>query len=173
MEFKEILELIKFVSKSGVSEVNLETGNFKIRIRSESGRSQNVTAPVRQEPGSAQPLPVANRPVNNPSPESAVPTVTEQVIEPVKEIKTEAGSDSLYTLKAPMVGTFYRSPSPDKPPFFNAGDEIKKGQVICIIEAMKLFNEIESDVSGKIVQLLVDDAKPVEFDQPLFLIRKE
>ncbi|MBK6626929.1 MAG: acetyl-CoA carboxylase biotin carboxyl carrier protein [Flavobacteriales bacterium] len=156
MNLAQIQELIKFVAKSGVSEVEIEQKDFKITIKTPAGRKevQVIAAPA---PVYAPPAPVAAAPVAAPAPPPAAPA-------PAKE-------ESRYvTVKAPMIGTFYRAAGPGKPVFVNVGDSIEKGKPICIIEAMKLFNEIESDVSGKIVKVLVDDAKPVEYDQPLFLV---
>lgn len=157
MNLAQIQELIKFVAKSGVSEVEIEQKDFKITIKTPAGRKevQVIAAPA---PAYAPPTPVAAAPVAAPAaPAPAGPA-------PAKE-------ESRYvTVKAPMIGTFYRAPGPGKPVFVNVGDTIEKGKPICIIEAMKLFNEIESEVSGKIVKVLVDDAKPVEYDQPLFLV---
>ncbi len=151
MNKKEIEELIRFVSKAGVSEVSLEQKDFKITIKNSVKYVEHVTAapaPVMH----AAPAAVA------PAPAAAAPAA------PLED------TAKFHTVKSPMIGTFYRSPSPDKPNFVNVGDEIKQGQVICIIEAMKLFNEIESDISGRIVKVLVDNSSPVEYDQPLFLV---
>jgi acetyl-CoA carboxylase biotin carboxyl carrier protein len=159
MNIEEIQDLIKFVAKSGVSEVEIEKKDFKIVIKADKKAKTETIVPV------AQPVTtLAAQPVVQP----VVTTVQPQAETP----KNNSGSDeSKYvTIKSPMIGTFYRSPGPDKPPFVNVGDVVKPGSVICIIEAMKLFNEIESDISGKIVKVLVDDAKPVEYDQPLFLV---
>lgn len=154
MNLNEIQDLIKFVAKSGVSEVEIEQKDFKIVIKASGKASVMATAPVI-----TQQIPMAVAPV-------AAPVAT-----PVAEApKTPAADANLITIKSPMIGTFYRSPGPEKPVFVNVGDTIKKGDKICIIEAMKLFNEIEAEVSGKIVKVLVDDAKPVEYDQPLFLV---
>lgn len=162
MKLNEIQDLIKFVSKSGVSEVELETKEIKIVIRTPKTASQQVVV---------QSAPVITTPVAHVQP------VVNPVSVPVTEAKTttptQTGSkdDSKYvTIKSPMIGTFYRSAGPDKGPFVNVGDEIGTGKTVCIIEAMKLFNEIESDVKGKIVKVLVNDATPVEYDQPLFLV---
>lgn len=164
MKLNEIQDLIKFVAKSGVSEVELETKDVKIIIKTPSskGVKQNELPIVVQTS-----VPTATQ-----IPAPVVPQVPVVPAVATSEIKKEKSSDeSKYiTIKSPMIGTFYRSPSPDKPTFVNIGDEIKQGKVICIIEAMKLFNEIESDTSGKIVKVLVDDASPVEYDQPLFLV---
>lgn len=157
MDIKQIQELIKFVSRSGVNEVAIEQENFKITIKTNQ-------APVYVN--AAIPAPVAAQPV------AAQAVAAPQ---PVAETKAagapEAEDTSKYiTIKSPMIGTFYRSSSPDKPSFVNVGDEVGTGKVVCIIEAMKLFNEIESEVSGRIVKVLVDNASPVEYDQPLFLV---
>lgn len=156
MDIKQIQELIKFVSRSGVNEVAIEQENFKITIKTNQ-------APVYVN--AALPAPVAAQPV-------ATQAVAVQTTAETKAASTpEAEDTSKYiTVKSPMIGTFYRSSSPDKPSFVNVGDEIGTGKVVCIIEAMKLFNEIESEVSGRIVKVLVDNASPVEYDQPLFLV---
>ena len=163
MDLKDIQELIKFVAKSGATEVDLEIDNIKISIKS----------PAKKRRGEVdQPATIIQQ--ENPSTIVAAPTpvvVTTDNPTPVTE-KTNAEDDNsnYITLKASMIGTFYRSTSPEKPPFVNVGDSIGEGDTLCIIEAMKLFNEIESEVSGKIVKVLVDDATPIEFDQPLFLV---
>jgi len=157
MNLKEIQNLIKFVAKSGASEVKLEMDDVKITIRT---GSDNETTIVQQVPVQQAP-PAAAQPVA-PAPAPA---------EHVPASPTPAEDTSKYiTIKSPIIGTFYRKPSPDKPVFVEVGSDIKEGDVLCVIEAMKLFNEIESEVSGKIVKVLVDDASPVEFDQPLFLV---
>lgn len=158
MDIREIQDLIKFVAKSGVSEVSLETDDFKLTVKTETSKSGKETI-VYQVPAEVQ-APVA---VAAPAPASQAPAA------PAPAPKAEAPSNTV-TIKSPMIGTFYRSPGPDKALFVNVGDEIAPGKVICIIEAMKLFNEIESDVKGRIVKVLVDDASPVEYDQPLFLV---
>jgi len=164
MKLNEIQDLIKFVSKNGVSEVELETKEIKIVIRTPKNNTQVVmqAQPMMQQQ-MAQPVqqisqPVHQAPVTNQSQETKAPV-------------NNTSDDSKYiTIKSPMIGTFYRSAGPDKPPFVNVGDEIAAGKTVCIIEAMKLFNEIESDIKGKIVKVLVNDATPVEYDQPLFLV---
>lgn len=160
MNKKEIEELIKFVSKSGVSEVSLETDTVKITIKNAAPRviEQVVTAaPMMQMPVQAAPAPAQVAAAPAPVAAAAAPAASKD--------------ESKYiTVKSPMIGTFYRASSPDKPNFVNVGDEIKAGQVVCIIEAMKLFNEIESEISGRIVKVLVDNSSPVEYDQPLFLV---
>ena len=153
MDIKQIQDLIKFVSRSGVNEVAIEQENFKITIKTnQTPVYVNAALPA---PAAA---PVA-APVTMAAPENASPAAA----------ATEDTS-AYITIKSPMIGTFYRSAGPDKPLFVNVGDEIGTGKVICIIEAMKLFNEIESEVSGRIVKILVDNASPVEYDQPLYLV---
>jgi acetyl-CoA carboxylase biotin carboxyl carrier protein len=157
MDLKEIQNLIKFVSNSGVAEVKLETGDVKITIRTTlEGNSPDITY-VQQAP-MQQAVPQMAPVVQNQTP--ATPAATPAVDESSKHI----------TIKSPMIGTFYRKPAPDKPVFVEVGSSIGKGDVLCVVEAMKLFNEIESEISGKIVKILVDDMSPVEFDQPLFLV---
>ncbi|ULC59658.1 acetyl-CoA carboxylase biotin carboxyl carrier protein [Flaviramulus sp. BrNp1-15] len=158
MDIKEIQNLIKFVAKSGASEVKLEMDDIKITIKT---GSDSETTIVHQVPAPQIPQ-VAATP-------TAVEATTPAATPAPAATKTE--EDSKYiTIKSPIIGTFYRKPSPDKPLFVEVGQTIAEGDVLCIIEAMKLFNEIESEVSGKIVKILVDDASPVEFDQPLFLV---
>lgn len=160
MDIKEIQSLIKFVAKSGASEVKLETDDIKITIRTGPTDSGSERTYVQHIP--MQPAPAAPAPAPAAAAESAP-----------KEATTGAESEesSKYiTIKSPIIGTFYRKPSPDKPAFVEVGDTISKGDVLCVIEAMKLFNDIESEVSGKVVKVLVEDSSPVEFDQPLFLI---
>ena len=167
LDIKEIQELIKFVAKSGVSEVDLEIGEMKISIKTppKKGKGQIETV-VQQIPLAAAPAvtPVAVQS----SPLVAPPAPEVKVESPVTNSDTD---DSKYvTIKSPMIGTFYRKPSPDKDPFINVGDEVNIGTVVCVVEAMKLFNEIESEISGKIIKVLVEDMSPIEFDQPLFLV---
>ncbi len=174
MKLSDIQELIKFVAKSGVSEVELEDKDFKIVIKTPpykrgKGNETETTTVIQQMPVGmpmqqmpVQQMPVqAQQPAPAPQPEAPAATKTEE--------KTEDTSKYV-EIKSPMIGTFYRKPSPDKPPFVNVGDTVNEGDVVCIIEAMKLFNEIESEVSGKIVKVLVEDNSPVEYDQPLFLV---
>jgi acetyl-CoA carboxylase biotin carboxyl carrier protein len=157
MNLNEIQDLIKFVSKAGVSEVEIEKKDFKIIIKSESKVKEQIFVQA-QAPQMVQQVPQAPQ-VSAPAPSNPAP------------VSTASSDDSkLITVKSPMIGTFYRSSSPDKDAFVQVGDTIQKGSPVCIIEAMKLFNEIESEVSGKIVKVLVDDASPVEYDQPLFLV---
>lgn len=152
MDIKQIQELIKFVSRSGVNEVSLEQENFKITIKT----NQNPVYVNAAVPAAAPVAAAPAAPVAAPSPAAAAPATED--------------TSKYITIKSPMIGTFYRSASPEKPSFVNVGDEIGTGKVVCIIEAMKLFNEIESEVSGRIVKILVDNASPVEYDQPLFLV---
>ncbi|WGK65866.1 acetyl-CoA carboxylase biotin carboxyl carrier protein [Croceiramulus getboli] len=161
MDIKEIQNLIKFVAKSGASEVKLEMDDVKITIRTGSGDDREPTI-IHQMPMSApQAAPAA------PAPAAPVAPAEQAPAAPAKEQKED---DKYITVKSPIIGTFYRKPSPDKPVFVEVGDTVSEGDVLCVIEAMKLFNEIESELSGKIVKVLVDDASPVEFDQPLFLV---
>ena len=161
MNIKEIQDLIKFVAKSGVNEVEIEQKDFKIVIKSDDkkGREEKqilvqAAAPI------AQAAPVAAQ---------IAAAAVEAPAAPAAPAAAEENSNYI-TVKSPMIGTFYRSSSPDKPPFVAVGDTIKEGDAICIIEAMKLFNEIEAEVSGKIVKVLVDDSSPVQYDQPLYLV---
>ncbi len=156
MDIKQIQELIKFVHKSGVNEVSIEEKDFKITIKTNQAPTVvNATIP-------------AAAPVAAPAPQVSAPA---PAAAPAATPAAPAADDSkLITIKSPMIGTFYRSSSPDKPVFVNVGDEIKPGQVLCIVEAMKLFNEIEAEVSGRIVKVLIDNASPIEYDQPLFLV---
>jgi len=169
MDLKEIQNLIKFVAKSGAAEVKLETEDFKINIKTEaaivrenSNVPQYISMPQQASaPVAAAPMPEQNAAAPAPAAPSTAATTTEE----------SQKDDSKYvTITSPMIGTFYRRPSPDKDLFVNVGDEITSGTVVCIIEAMKLFNEIEAEVSGKVVKVLADDQTPVEYDQPLFLI---
>jgi acetyl-CoA carboxylase biotin carboxyl carrier protein len=154
MELKEIKELIKLVSEAEVSEVEVEKGDFKIAIK----KIEEKTTYVQQAPVAAPQVM-----------QVSVPAAPSAPAVPAAPVATPAASN-LITIKSPMIGTFYKSSSPDKPAFTNVGDEIKPGSVLCIVEAMKLFNEIESEVSGTIVKILVENASPVEYDQPLFLV---
>lgn len=157
MDIKQIQDLIRFVSKSGVNEVSIEQKDFKITIKTNEVQPQVISATI---PAQTAPALLPQAPVAQAAP-----------AEPVAPTAPAGPDTSKYlTIKSPMIGTFYRSSSPDKPLFVNVGDEIKTGSVVCIIEAMKLFNEIESEVSGRIVKVLVDNASPVEYDQPLFLV---
>lgn len=169
MKLDEIQDLIKFVSKSGVSEVQIEQKDFKIVIRSDKekksrGDQNGGNQQYQQQMQPAQMMPQQQQQA---MPQQQQPQAAPQ---PPEKTEKEKEESNYITVKSPMIGTFYRSSSPEKDPFVNVGDTIKTGQVICIIEAMKLFNEIEAEVSGKIVKVLVDDSSPVEYDQPLFLV---
>ena len=154
MKAKELQELLDFIAKSGLNKVNIETEEFKISVQREPNTKQVVTmsAPAPQAAPAAPPAPVAG------------------AAAPVAAATPAAPAASYASLKAPMIGTFYRSSGPDTAAFVQVGDVVEKGQVICIIEAMKLFNEIEAEQSGRVVKALVENATPVEYDQPLFLI---
>jgi acetyl-CoA carboxylase biotin carboxyl carrier protein len=163
MDIKEIQSLIKFVAKSGASEVKLETDDIKITIRTGGHDS-----------GHSEPTYVQTMPMAQPATPAAAPVQTEQqkaASDSASAAEKQKSEDDKYiTIKSPIIGTFYRKSSPDKPVFVEVGDTITNGDVLCVIEAMKLFNDIESEVSGTIVKILVDDSSPVEFDQPLFLV---
>jgi len=152
MDIKQIQDLIRFVSKSGVNEVSIEQKDFKITIKTNEAVVHTMPAPQQYT-------------VAAPVAQAAIPAAAPAAAEPVV-----AASNNYITIKSPMIGTFYRSATPEKPLYVNVGDEIKEGKVVCIIEAMKLFNEIESEISGRIVKVLVENASPVEYDQPLFLV---
>lgn len=159
MDFKQIQELIKMVNKSNIGELTIEQKDFRVTIKQKEEQvTQVVAAPVQSAPiYAAAPQPAAlGQPAATPAGD--------------KSKAADASNANLITIKSPMIGTFYRKASPDKPNFVEVGDEVTSGKVVCIIEAMKLFNEIESEISGKIVKVLVDDASPVEYDQPLFLV---
>jgi len=159
MNIKDIQNLIKFVAKSGAQEVKLEMEDIKITIKTGPDSQQIETTGFVQQLAPVQvsePAPVA--------PATSVPAAQAETQE------TAEVDDNLITIKSPIIGTFYRKSAPEKPPFVEVGDTVKEGDVLCVIEAMKLFNEIESEVSGTIVKILIDDASPVEFDQPLFVI---
>lgn len=159
MDLKDIQNLIKFVAKSGANEVRLEMDDVKITIKT-GGESKGESTTIVQQVPMGQPM-------------TQVPVATQLQSAPQEapQAASIASEDGKYiTIKSPIIGTFYRKPSPDKPVFVEVGKEIKEGDVLCVIEAMKLFNEIESEISGKIVKILVDDSSPVEFDQPLFLV---
>ena len=160
MDYNQIQELLKAVDESSVSKVRVKDGDFEITIEKQGPQAMlfHQSAPMPQ----MQPLPAA--------PAAAALPAAPAASAPAAQPTAPAASGNTQTVKSPMIGTFYRSPSPDKPAFINVGDEIRAGQVVCIIEAMKLFNEIESEVSGRVVKVLVDDASPVEYDQPLFLV---
>jgi acetyl-CoA carboxylase biotin carboxyl carrier protein len=162
MDIKQVQELVKIINKTNISEISIEEEGLKITIRQKDDvapqmaaapqPAQTYYAPAPPAPTFAQAAPASNEAPAKAASEASKPT------------------DNYVTIKSPMIGTFYRSPAPDKPVFVNPGDDVQVGKTVCIIEAMKLFNEIESEVSGKIVKILVEDASPVEFDQPLFLV---
>ena len=159
MDFKQIQELIKMINKSNIGEVSIEEKGFKLTIKQkEEPVQQVIAAPIQAQPVAA----LATAPAAAAQPAQAAAD------KPAKAAEPPAGNTVI--IKSPMIGTFYRSPSPDKPSFINVGDEIEPGKVVCIIEAMKLFNEIESEVKGRIIKVLAEDASPVEYDQPLFLV---
>lgn len=157
MDIKEIQNLIKFVAKSGANEVKVEMGDVKITIKTGKNPKQTIVQSLPMQAPAVLQSPVVEQPSQS---------------TPVKEetSKSEEENSKYTTIKSPIIGTFYRKPSPDKPMFVEVGSSISEGDVLCVIEAMKLFNEIESEVTGKIVKILVEDASPVEFDQPLFLV---
>ncbi len=157
MDIKDIQDLIKLVNRSSLTEVEIENGDFRLRIRRKADGQLMYAAPA---------IPYAQ----NPSPAPVAEYAATLAPQPIAEAPKAPVSSHLLEFKSPMIGTFYRSSSPDSDPFVKVGDVVSKGQVLCIIEAMKLFNEIESEIEGKVVKILVDDARPVEYDQPLFLI---
>ena len=159
MKAKEIRELIDFISNSGLDEVNIETQEFKISVKKNKPAVQAVTDPALVAPVAPQPAEMV---------QSAVPAAPVASQEGVSS--TPEKNNNYVEIKSPMIGTFYNTPSPDADPFIKVGDSVKVGQTVCIVEAMKLFNEIESEYSGKVVEILVENASPVEFDQPLFLV---
>ncbi len=159
MNLKDIEALIKFVQKTGVSEVSIDQKDLKITIKTHAAPQQVIQANIPT--ANYTPMPAAPQ----------IPAVAASAPVSTEAPKPKGTDESKYiTVKSPMIGTFYRSSTPDKPVFVNVGDEIKQGKVLCIIEAMKLFNEIESEVTGKIVKVLADNSSPVEYDQPLFLV---
>lgn len=159
MDFKQIQELIKMINKSNIGELTIEQKDFKVTIRQ---KEEHVTQVMSSTPAPvyAQPAPAS----------AAVPASAAPAAEKPRAAEAPASASNLVTIKSPMIGTFYRKAAPDKPNLVDVGSEINPGTVVCIIEAMKLFNEIESEVKGRIVKVLVDDASPVEYDQPLFLV---
>jgi acetyl-CoA carboxylase biotin carboxyl carrier protein len=157
MEYKQIQELVKMINKSNISELSIKDGEFEITIKQENGLTG--TPVMYAQPAMVAPQPAAQAP-------AAAPATDTPAATPAPALN----NDKLHTIKSPMIGTFYRSPSPDKPAFVNVGDEIKPGMPLCIVEAMKLFNEIESEVSGKVVKVLIDEASPIEYDQPMFIV---
>ena len=158
MDFKQIQELIKMINKSNIGEVSIEEKGFKLTIKQkEEPVQQLIAAPMQTQPVNS----LSSAPVQTAQPAAGTQD---------KAKTAEAPAGNTVTIKSPMIGTFYRSASPDKPSFVSVGDEIDPGKVVCIIEAMKLFNEIESEVTGRVIKVLADDASPVEYDQPLFLV---
>lgn len=153
MKAKEIRDLIDFISASGLEEVNIETEEFKLNVKRSLNQAAQIAAPAPAVAATPAPAPPAQTPGEAP-----------------KKEETSSGDAHLIEVKSPMIGTFYRTANPDADPFVKVGDTIKQGDPLCVIEAMKLFNEIESEVSGKIVKVLVENAQPVEYDQPLFLV---
>ena len=157
MDIKHIQELVKLINKTSIGEITIEENGTKITIKQKKDPSQKYYL------GGGQPA-------SMPAPATAPAAATAPATDKPAAAPAAGKQDNLITIKSPMIGTFYRASGPDKAPFVNVGDEIKPGKVVCIVEAMKLFNEIEAEVSGKIVKVLVDDASPVEFDQPLFIV---
>lgn len=158
MDIKQVHELVKIINKTNIAEISIEEEGLKITIKQKEDPAPQVFA---------APTPTTYIPTPAPAPAPAVPASVPVV--PKAEAPAVA-TDNLLTIKSPMIGTFYRSSAPDKPAFVNVGDDVTVGKVVCIVEAMKLFNEIESEIKGRIVKVLVDDASPVEYDQPLFLV---
>lgn len=157
MKATDIQSLLDFISKAGLDEVSIETENLKLSVKRYSQIANVTQANV-----------IASAPVY--APQLATPIQNPVASQVEKNEAPKLDTSNLLTIKSPMIGTFYRTATPDSPPFVNVGDDVKAGQVVCIIEAMKLFNEIESEISGKIVKILVENATPVEYDQPLFLV---
>jgi len=165
MNYKEIQELLKMINRSEITEFKIKEGDFSLTIKANRGQDNQVIVQQMQPAQSIQ------MPVSAPPAAVAAPAAQPSESAPkATEAAPKAADADLITIKSPIVGTFYRSASPDKPPFLKVGDIVKPGQVVCIVEAMKLFNEIESDVSGKVVKIITEDASPVEYDQVLFLI---
>jgi acetyl-CoA carboxylase biotin carboxyl carrier protein len=165
MDFKQIQELIRMLGKSNISEFKLEQDDFKITIRTDSyndGKTPIMMQAPQMHQMAAPPAPIAAAPVALPAPVAALP--------PPPAAPTAPDESKFLVIKSPMVGTFYRAAAPGKPAFVKIGDAVKSGQVVCMVEAMKLFNDIESEFSGTIVKILIEDAAPVEYDQPLFLV---
>ncbi len=160
MDFKQIQELIKMINKSNIGELTVEQKDFRITIKQKEEQiTQVVSAPMQAMPIQPQTIHSSPPPQPQPAPPAEKP-----------KPQTESSAEDYVTIKSPMIGTFYRRSGPDKAAFVEVGDEVTPGKVVCIIEAMKLFNEIESEISGKIVKALVEDASPVEYDQPLFVV---
>lgn len=161
MDLKQIHELIKIINKSNIGEISIEDKDGKVTIKQKEDQVVTVAAPQAAQVYNVSPAPQAVAAPTPSAPAAATPSASAEA---------SPKADNLITIKSPMIGTFYRKSSPDKPAFVEVGTEVEPGKVVCIIEAMKLFNEIESEVSGRIVKVLVDDASPVEYDQPLFLV---
>jgi len=159
MDLKDIQNLIKFVAKSGASEVKLEMKDIKITVKTESNKAETTTTILQQAPVATSQIPVVSQVVSQ-----------ADVAEESSESSNSKEDSKYLTITSPIIGTFYRKPSPDKAVFVEVGDTVSENTIVCVIEAMKLFNEIESEVSGKIVKILVEDSSPVEFGQPLFLV---
>ena len=156
MKAKEIQDLINFISDTGLEEVNIETEQLKLKVKRSTNAQVTAAAPVAAPVSVPVPAPITPVPATQAAPPAAGDAPADQ--------------GNFVTIKSPMIGTFYRSANPETPPYVNVGDTVSAGKTVCIVEAMKLFNEIESEVSGKIVEVLVENAQPVEFDQPLFLV---
>jgi acetyl-CoA carboxylase biotin carboxyl carrier protein len=168
MDFKEIQELLKLINRLDLSEFKMKDGEFELSIRTknyERGRNQSYQGVIQETYPAPQPITIAASPSVATSPAGTLTTAA-----PVSGNTSEKATDHLIAVKSPIVGTFYRSSSPDKPAFVKVGDTISAGDVVCVVEAMKLFNEIESEFSGTIEKILVEDAQPVEYDQVLFLL---
>lgn len=170
MNLTEIQDLIKFVAKSGVTEVEIEKKDFKITIKAENLRKGRGMEPQQVYQAMPMAMPAAQLPAPAPAPAPAATSHAPAPVAAATPAAPAAESSKYIEIKSPMIGTFYRKPAPDKPLFVEVGDSFKVGDVLCIIEAMKLFNEIEAEISGKVVKILVDDNSPIEYDQPLFLI---
>ncbi len=162
MDFKQIQELIRIINKSNIGEITIEEKDFKVTIKQ---KQELAPPPMVAAPPVYTQMSAPAFPASSPAYLTSAGALAGEKAKPA-----EPAPSNLLTIKSPMIGTFYRSPSPDKPSFVNIGDEVISGKVVCIIEAMKLFNEIESEISGKIVKVMVEDASPVEYDQPLFLV---
>lgn len=163
MKAKELQDLLDFIAKSGLDEVNIETEEYKIKVRKTAEPKTRIIETSTPAPAPA-PAPVPQNHVTAAPESEAKPTT------PATETEDQEGQSNYITIKSPMIGTFYRSANPDSDAFVNVGDKVTTGQTVCIVEAMKLFNEIESEVSGTVVKILVENASPVEYDQPLFLV---
>ncbi|MGV3656705.1 MAG: acetyl-CoA carboxylase biotin carboxyl carrier protein [Chitinophagaceae bacterium] len=163
MDFKQIQELIKLVNDSNIGEVTVEQKDLKITIRQKEEQITQVVA-------TSMPMQQSYQQMQVPPQQAALPQASAAPAAPATPASEAPAASNLITIKSPMIGTFYRRPSPDKPNFIEVGDNVEPGKVVCIIEAMKLFNEIESEIKGKVVKILVEDSSPVEYDQPLFLV---